>query len=239
MSWNQTSMCTDHCSPGHKISTKSTRLAPPPSSPFSAVLPGFGVSSLLTPLPGLTLSASLAFGYIIHPDIDCLALPATLVSLVLSEKTGAVSTIKTVTAQQTSRADGVPLMAYTMPTNEHSSSPPSRIPSHPKARLTLASSQSLPRPLQFTALSLVSSWSPQSARTGKRAGVLSSVTRASSPSLPRPQVRSLHNSRGQTGPQVCNCGPREGRHQDFNPHLTLRSCTLNSVPPKIISQSLP
>ena len=217
MSWNQTSLCTDHCSPGHKISTKSTRLAPPPSSPFSAVLPGFGVSSSLTPLPGPTLSASLAFGYIIHPDIDCPAPPATLVSLVLSEKTGAVSTIKTVTAQQTSRADGVHLMAYTMPTNEHSSSPPSRIPSHPKARLTLASSQSLPRPLQFTALSPVSSWSPQSARTGKRAGVLSSVTRASSPSLPRPQVRSLHNSEARLDHRFVTVGPGKAGTRTLTP----------------------
>lgn len=145
MSWNQTSVCTDHCSPEHKISTKSTRLAPPPSSPFSAALPGFGVSSSLMPLPGPMLSARLAFGYITHPDIHCPAPPATLVSLVLSEKTGAVSTIRTVTAQQTSRADGVSLMAYTIPTNEHSSSPSSEDSKSPQSQ---AHSCLLPEPAQ-------------------------------------------------------------------------------------------
>ena len=190
----------------------------------------------LMPLPGPMLSACLALSSIIHPDVHCPAPPATLVSLVLSEKTGAVSTIRTVTAQQTSRADGESLMAYTMPTNKHSSPP--RIPSYPKARLILPPPRACPGPMQFTTLSPVSSWSPPSARTGKSRGPLLHYTsQLSTPSWASSEFSS--QLRGQNGSQVCNCGPRDGRHQDFNPHLTLRSCTLNSVPSKIMSQSQP
>lgn len=148
----------------------------------------------LMPLPGPMLSACLALSSIIHPDVHCPAPPATLVSLVLSEKTGAVSTIRTVTAQQTSRADGESLMAYTMPTNKHSSPPLLRgFQVTPKP----GSFCLLPEPAQAPCSSqhslLCHPGHPRPLGLG-RAGVLSSITRASSPPLPGPRVSSLHNS---------------------------------------------
>lgn len=171
----------------------------------------------------------------------------TPIRLVLSERTRAVPTIRTVPAQQTCRAVGG--SGWLTPSPKTSAAPTQgfQVPPPKPGSLLPPPKACRGGPVQFTPLPPVSSRSSQAAGTdfgggglpGKRAGVLSSVTpRASPPALPGPRVLLLHNVKARPDHRFVTVGPEQGGTRPSTPsqpekfHFPLRFCReLNSVPP--------